>query len=241
MSTEQDGRDVSRRGFLRTGALAAGTAATAAGTAAAQETEGDEETTTTTPEPTPTTREVPDFDGYLDDVSNYDGTLTDATGQGEVTVRVGTQGNGGFFAFEPAAIQIDPGTTIVWEWTGEGVPHNVVDEGGAFESELLSETGATYQYTFEETGVFTYFCDPHKALGMKAAVVVGDEYPTKTVEITPSGGDGGEGGDGGGTPEPNAGNQTAANTLLVMLGLGFLSPVLFAILLRWRRPSSNGE
>ena len=240
MSTEQDGHGVYRRGFLRTGALAAGSAATAAGTANAQETEGGDETTPT-PEPTPTTKEVPDFGGYLDNVSNYDETLTDATGQGEVTVQVGTEGNGGFFAFDPPAIQIDPGTTIVWEWTGEGVPHNVVDEGGAFESELLSEAGATFEYTFEETGVFTYYCDPHKALGMKAAVVVGDDYPTKTVEVTPSGGDGGDGGDGGGTPEPNAGNQTAANTLLLMLGLGFLSPVIFAILLRWRRPSESAE
>lgn len=99
--------------------------------------------------------------------------------------------------------------------------------------------------------MFTYFCQPHESLGMKGAVLVGDDYPTKTVQVTPSGGDGGAGSDGGngggdgggdaGTPEPSAGNRVAANTLLAMLGLGFLSPVIFAILLRWRRPSGPAE
>lgn len=43
-----------------------------------------------------------------------------------------------------------------------------------------------------------------------------------------------EGGDQ--TPtEPTAGDQTAAYTLIGMLGLGFLSPIAFALLLRWRR------
>lgn len=112
------------------------------------------------------------YDGYLSDASNFDGTTVDRRGESEVTVAVGAQGNNGAFAFAPPAVQVDPGTTVVWEWTGEGGQHNVVSEDGTFESALAGEAGHTYEYTFEEGGVFTYFCQPHKGLGMKGAVVV---------------------------------------------------------------------
>src|SRR6056297_3571302 len=116
-------RSVSRRGFLTTVAGTAATAA-AAGTATAQAS----------------------FDGWMSDVGNYS-EVTDATGQSEVTVSVGAQGNGGAFAFDPPAVQVDSGTTIVFEWTGEGGQHNVVAEEGAdFESELTAEAGFTFEH-----------------------------------------------------------------------------------------------
>jgi len=166
-----------RRDFLRAAggtATAAGAAVAGAGTAAAQV----------------------DYGGWLDDVGNYDGTTVDATGQDEVTIGVGTEGNGGNFAFDPPAVQIDPGTTVVWEWTGEGGQHNVVAEsGGDFESELTATAGFTFEHTFEEEGIVTYYCQPHRSLGMKAAIAVGD---------VGGGGEGGAGGGGGGTKELHA-------------------------------------
>ncbi len=113
-----------------------------------------------------------DVEEYLSDTDNFDGSLEDATGQGEVTVQTGTEANGGNFGFGPAAVRIDSGTTVVWEWTGEGASHNVVDEDGAFESELTDEEGFTFEHTFEDSGTVLYFCTPHKAVGMKGAVVV---------------------------------------------------------------------
>jgi len=109
---------------------------------------------------------------YLSETDNFDGSLEDATGQGEVTVQVGTEANGGNFGYSPAAVRVDSGTTVVWEWTGEGASHNVVDEDGSFESELTDEEGFTFEHTFDESGTFLYFCTPHKAVGMKGAVVV---------------------------------------------------------------------
>jgi len=109
---------------------------------------------------------------YLADVDNFDGSLEDATGQSEVTVQVGTGANGGNFGFGPAAVRIDAGTTVVWEWTGEGGSHNVADEDGDFESELVGDEGHTFEHTFEESGVSLYNCTPHKGVGMKGAVVV---------------------------------------------------------------------
>ncbi len=110
---------------------------------------------------------------YLSDVGNFEGSLEDATGQSEVTVQVGTEANGGNFGFTPAAVRVDAGTTVAWEWTGKGGSHNVVDEDGAFESELVDEEGYTFEHTLEESGVSLYFCTPHKGVGMKGAVVVG--------------------------------------------------------------------
>ena len=91
------------------------------------------------------------------------------TGQGSVTVQVGASGNGGNFAFAPPAIRVASGTTVTWEWTGEGGAYNVVAEGGAFDSgEAQSGSGVT----FEGTGTFLYQCEPHGSLGMKGAMVV---------------------------------------------------------------------
>ena len=118
----------------------------------------------------------PDYEGWFDDVSNFDGTV-DRRGQSEVTVEVGAEGNGGYFAFSPAAIRVDPGTTVIWEWTGEGAGHNVVSEEGtdySYESDLISEAGSTFEHTFEREGISKYYCLPHRAQGMKGAVVVGD-------------------------------------------------------------------
>ena len=115
----------------------------------------------------------PAFGGWMSDVGNY-GEVVDATGRDEVTVTVGAEGNGGAFAFEPAAVQIDPGTTIVWEWTGEGGQHNVVArEGADFESELTTEAGFRFSQSPDSEGVITYYCQPHQQLGMKGVVVVG--------------------------------------------------------------------
>ncbi len=111
------------------------------------------------------------FDGWFDGVSNYDGVV-DETGESEVTVKVGTKGNGGNFAFGPAAVKVSKGTKVVWEWTGKGSFHNVVADGGDFESEQKSGEGYTFSHEFDGTGKYKYYCTPHKAMGMKGAIVV---------------------------------------------------------------------
>ncbi len=123
---------------------------------------------------------VPDFGGYLDDANNFDETA-DQTGNDEVTVDVGAGGDG--LAFGPAAVHVDNGATVVWEWTGEGGAHNVVSEDGVFESGSPVEEG-TYEYTFEEDGIYNYYCQPHKGQGMKGSIVVGEEYATKSANAS---------------------------------------------------------
>jgi halocyanin-like protein len=109
---------------------------------------------------------------WLDGVGNYDRTVVDATGESEVEITVGAEGNGGNLAFDPPAVRVSTGTTVVWTWTGAGGAHNVAAADGSFESELVSEEGHTFSRTFEEPGVVEYVCTPHETLGMKGAVVV---------------------------------------------------------------------
>lgn len=110
-----------------------------------------------------------DVKDYLSDDGTFSGKMADMTGEDSVNVKCGAEGNAGNNAFDPSAIQVDAGTTVTWSWTGNG-SHNVVDEDGAFESEL--KTSGTFEHTFEEAGTTLYYCNPHKALGMKGAVVV---------------------------------------------------------------------
>ncbi|AUV81135.1 halocyanin [Salinigranum rubrum] len=189
---------MSRRAFLT---AAGGTAAVAAGSgnAAAQTTE-------------------PDWGGHLDGV---DGGYQDMRGQSEVTVEVGAEGNGGALAFAPAGIWVDPGTTVTWEWTGEGGGHNVVSSEGPASLDSgapVSEAGTTYEHTFgeDQVGITKYHCAPHEALGMLGAVAVGSDIPT--VEV-------GGGGGGSSAPQvPESAKTLGVATTFAMvatLGLAF--------------------
>jgi len=199
-----DDTTMSRRGLFRAGAagaaVAAGVAA-GAGNAAAQ------------------------YDGWLDDVDNYDGTH-DYRGEAEVRVEVGT-GNG--LLFGPAAILIDPGTTVVWEWTGEGGGHNVVANDETFDSgDPVPDEGTTFEHTFddaEEGEAFNYVCTPHEAVGMKGIVAIGD---VDDDLVTPDGEaqteDGAEAGAGDDGPAGRA--LTLDDVGALALALGFAGALL---------------
>ncbi|OYR46566.1 halocyanin domain-containing protein [Halorubrum sp. Ea8] len=115
-----------------------------------------------------------EIDDYLADARMYDGTIADYTGQDQVTVSVGAGDVG--FAFDPAAIRIDAGTAVVWEWTGEGGAHNVASvEGSATEfdsGEAVAEEGETFEQSFDSAGIQLYQCTPHQANGMLGAIEV---------------------------------------------------------------------
>jgi halocyanin-like protein len=144
-------------------------------------------------------------------------------GQSEVTVEVGAEGNGGALAFAPAGIWVDPGTTVLWEWTGEGGGHNVVATEGpaSFDSgSPVSEAGETFEHTFgeDQVGITKYHCAPHESLGMLGAVAVGSDIPTVDTG-------GGGGGGGASAPEvPESAKTLGVATTFAMiatLGLAF--------------------
>ena len=114
----------------------------------------------------------PNYKGWFDDAETYEGTC-DFRKEDEVRVLVGAKGKEAYWEFEPAAVAVTPGTTVVWEWTGMGGVHDVVSDGGTFSSgKPHDEKGETFAFTFDEPGVYRYVCTPHQAMGMKGAVFV---------------------------------------------------------------------
>lgn len=147
--------EVSRRDVVRGlagAATAAGVGVTATGTATAS---------------------APDFDGWFRNVNNYNGVV-DLRGNDPIRIGVGATANNGTYGYQPAAVRIDPGTTVRWEWTGRGGEHDVVGENREFESDLVAEAGHTFERTFDEPGIVKYFCSQHRDRGMKGALVVDD-------------------------------------------------------------------
>jgi halocyanin-like protein len=171
--------DANRRTFLQLGSLAAVGSLAGCLFGSPGNGGGAADSSTSTPSPTATATPTPepasfDYGDWFADTDNFDGTV-DARGQSEVTVAVGAEGNGGAFAFDPPAIHVDPGTTVVWEWTGNGGTHNVVELDESFASgDPVEDAGTTFERTFEEQGMYKYYCSPHRSLGMKGAVVVGN-------------------------------------------------------------------
>lgn len=124
----------------------------------------------------------PEYDDWFDNVPNFERTV-DERGQDQVEVAVGTGDDG--FQFSPPAVHVDAGTTVIWEWTGEGGNHDVVHTDGAFESELTADEGHTFEHTFDEDGIYRYYCTPHQELGMKGAIAVGDDIPMAEATVAP--------------------------------------------------------
>jgi halocyanin-like protein len=122
------------------------------------------------------------------DTQNYDGEIADRTGQSEVEIKVGAGETG--LAFDPAVVQVDPGTAVTWSWTGEGGAHNVVaaTPEGAFNSgDPVREDSAEYTVTFTEAGSYIYHCLPHQAIAMAGAVVVGEGGSADPEAVTEEG------------------------------------------------------
>ena len=106
-------------------------------------------------------------------------SASDMTGQDSATIAVGAGAQG--VAFDSPVTIVSTGTEVTWEWTGEGGAHNVVSDinSGSVPSDFELDSGqaqssadTTYSFTFEETGVATYVCIPHRAVGMLGAVIV---------------------------------------------------------------------
>jgi len=190
-----------------------------------------------------------DAESYLSDANNYDG-IVDRTGEDAVTVDVGAGQNG--LAFGPAGVRVSPGTTVTWEWTGEGGRHNVVANDGSFDSgETVGEAGTTFEHTFESEGTYTYICVPHESVGMLGAIVVGEgggdgsggSGGDGTDGSDGAGGSGGDGGGqgGGGDVATGGGDESVGALTFGAVAALFLFPVAFALALLGRELFGNSD
>jgi halocyanin-like protein len=119
------------------------------------------------------TPEEPEYDNWFENVPHFEG-FEDHRAEEEVRVMVGAGKNG--FLFDPPAITITPGTTVVWEWTGEGGQHVVAERDGAWQNpEGLVESEEhswSREFTRSNAGTHLYECWPHRSSGMKGGIFV---------------------------------------------------------------------
>lgn len=87
--------------------------------------------------------------------------VVEAERQRNPVVRVGTDGH-----FEPAVVRVSTGSTVLWQWTGEGGTHQVTLDDGLFESDPISEGGYTVSHEFTESGVYPFVCKQHEKRGL---------------------------------------------------------------------------
>jgi len=76
--------------------------------------------------------------------------------------------------FTPEVVRVAPGDAVKWTIDGRS-PHTVLADDGSWDSGNL-EPGDEFSHTFDEPGVFTYFCRYHGSpgVGMTGTVLVGD-------------------------------------------------------------------
>ena len=73
--------------------------------------------------------------------------------------------------------RVDVGDTITWLPTTKG--HNVEMIASPNDMKLKSKNGKKVSVTFEEPGIYYYWCTPHKGMGMIGLVVVGGDTSNK--------------------------------------------------------------
>ncbi|MEM8722101.1 MAG: plastocyanin [Cyanobacteria bacterium P01_G01_bin.39] len=88
-----------------------------------------------------------------------------------VSVKMGS--DNGMLKFQPETVTIKPGDTVKWE-NNKMSPHNVVFENAKDKSHknLVFSPGDGYESTFNESGEYSYYCEPHRGAGMVGKVVV---------------------------------------------------------------------
>lgn len=77
-------------------------------------------------------------------------------------------------AFDPVALKIAPGDSVSWSNMSG---HNTNFEAGNIPEGVepwKSKLGDSTSHTFNEEGVYLYKCDPHFAMGMVGAIIVGE-------------------------------------------------------------------
>lgn len=112
-----------------------------------------------------------------------DGGDGDGGNGGDNEVMMVTEGSD--YYFEPIGLHVEPGTTVTW--VNESGAHSstaysedngktqmIPDEAESWDSGILSESGATFEHTFEVEGTYNYYCTPHETLGMVGRIVVGE-------------------------------------------------------------------
>lgn len=93
-------------------------------------------------------------------------------------VKMGT--DAGLLKFDPEELTIKSGDTVKWV-NNKLAPHNAVFDSSKLDDavatklshkQLVFSPGESYQSTFDEPGVYPYYCEPHRGAGMVGTITV---------------------------------------------------------------------
>ena len=74
-------------------------------------------------------------------------------------------------SFQPDEITVDVGTEVTWT-NEDTITHTATSDDSNWDSGQLSG-GASFSFTFDEPGTYTYFCEVHPGRMQATVVVVG--------------------------------------------------------------------
>ena len=81
--------------------------------------------------------------------------------------------SGNKMVYSKEIAKIDVGDTVTWLPTSKG--HNVEIIASPNDMKLKSKNGKEVKITFDTSGIYYYWCTPHKGMGMIGLVVVGND------------------------------------------------------------------
>ena len=87
-------------------------------------------------------------------------TQTQTVGQNTVTMKN--------LSFSPANLEVTPGTKVTWI-NEDTVDHTVTSNDNKLNSGLLAR-GSKFEFTFEQTGEYVYYCSIHPSMTAKIIV-----------------------------------------------------------------------
>ena len=118
------------------------------------------------------------------------GLLQDGGEEHTVTV----DGVGSNIRFVPETLTINEGDTVRFLWSGQLLPHNAIEQNELFNSgEAMRNVDYTFTFDYNQSGVYEFYCEPHRDLGMLGEITVidlqqdnvstGDDVETKTDDV----------------------------------------------------------
>ncbi|MDC0216466.1 pseudoazurin [Candidatus Pelagibacter sp.] len=103
--------------------------------------------------------------------------LTSTAFAADVTVEMLNKQGKESMVFSEKVVRINIGDTVFWKATDKG--HNVefIKKGGVPEGveKFKSKFNKDVEFKFDISGIYAYWCTPHKSMGMIGFVVVGDD------------------------------------------------------------------
>jgi len=110
----------------------------------------------------------------------------------EHTVTV--DGFGSNIRFVPETLTINEGDSVRFLWSGQLLPHNAIEMDDLFNSgDAMRDVDYTFTFDYNQSGVYEFYCEPHRNLGMLGEITVldveqdnlssEDDLETKTDDV----------------------------------------------------------